>query len=40
VIFAEDLQRLVGRRRSFMIEAIDALLPGYHGKNLAIAMTL
>ena len=40
VIFAEDLQRLVGRRRSFMIEAIDALLSGYHGKNLAIAMTL
>jgi hypothetical protein len=30
VIFAKDLQRLIVRRRSFMIEVIDAFLPGDH----------
>jgi hypothetical protein len=39
VIFAKDLQRLVGRRRSFMIKAIDAFLSGYHGE-MAIVITL
>jgi hypothetical protein len=33
VIFAEDLQRLISRRRSFMIEVVDAFSPGDHGEG-------
>jgi hypothetical protein len=36
VIFAKDLQRLIDRRRSFMIEVADAFLTGDHGENLSI----
>ena len=36
VIFAKDLQRLIGRRRSFMIEVVDAFLPGDHGESLSL----
>jgi hypothetical protein len=30
VIFAQDLQRLISRRRAFMIEVVDAFLSGGH----------
>jgi hypothetical protein len=36
VIFAKDLQRPIGRRRSLMIEVVDAFLPGDHGEGLPI----
>src|SRR6516165_5389250 len=36
VIFAKDLQRLIGRRRSSMIEVVDAFLPGDHGESLSL----
>jgi hypothetical protein len=35
VIFAKDLQRLISRRRSLMIEVVDAFLPGDHGEDLS-----
>jgi len=31
-IFAKDLQRLISRRRSFMIEVVNALFPMTMGK--------
>jgi hypothetical protein len=36
VIFAKDLKRPIGRRRSFMIELVDAFLPGDHREGLSI----
>jgi hypothetical protein len=36
VIFAQDLQRLISRRRALMIEVVNSLLPGDHGKGLSI----
>jgi hypothetical protein len=34
VIFTKDLQRLIGWRRSFMIESLHTFLAGYHGDKL------
>jgi hypothetical protein len=36
VIFAKDLKRPIGRRCSFMIELVDAFLPGDHRERLSI----
>jgi hypothetical protein len=36
VIFAQNLQRLINRRRAFMIEVVNAFLPGDHVKGLSI----
>jgi hypothetical protein len=36
VIFAQNLQRLINRRRAFMIEVVNAFLPGDHGEGLPI----
>jgi hypothetical protein len=36
VIFAQDLQRLISRRRALMIEVVNAFLPGDHGEGLPI----
>jgi hypothetical protein len=38
VILTQDLQRLISRRRSIMIEVVDAFLPSYHAKNLSIEL--
>jgi hypothetical protein len=35
VIFAKDLQRLIGRGRS-LIEIVDTFLPSDHGKTFSI----
>jgi hypothetical protein len=36
VIFAQDLQRQIDWRRSFMIELVDAFLSRYHAESFSI----